>query len=75
VLYSCVFWGDLYGCSGTNAQAPVAQLSDLIRCRKLFAFGVTGEYWDHGNCVGWTRSGDEDHDGCAVVMCNSMSPG
>lgn len=67
---SCVFWGDLYGTSGPNPQQPVSQLSDLIRARKLFAYGEMREYRDHANCVGWVRVGNEEHEGCAVVVCN-----
>ncbi|CAE6402173.1 unnamed protein product [Rhizoctonia solani] len=68
--YPCVFWGDLYGCGGDNPQPPVNQLADIIRARKLFAYGETRDVWDHPNCVGWVRAGDAHHDGCAVVICN-----
>ncbi|CAE6470238.1 unnamed protein product, partial [Rhizoctonia solani] len=67
---SCVFYGDLYGCGGDNPQPPMSQLADFIRARKLFAYGTTWDAWDHPNCIGWVRSGDKDHDGCAVVLCN-----
>jgi len=69
--YPCVFWGDLYGCGGKNPQEHVNGLPDLIRARKLFAYGEVRDVWDHPNCVGWVRTGDEEHDGCAVVICNS----
>lgn len=46
--YPCVFFGDLYGCGGDNPQPPVAQLDDLIRARKLYAYGEQVDYWDHG---------------------------
>ncbi|EUC63189.1 glycoside hydrolase family 13 protein [Rhizoctonia solani AG-3 Rhs1AP] len=68
--YPCVFYGDLYGCGGDNPQQPMSQLADFIRARKLFAYGTTWDAWDHPNCIGWVRSGDKDHDGCAVVLCN-----
>lgn len=68
--YPCIFWGDLYGCGGDNPQEPVAQLSDLILARKLFAYGEIRDYFDHPNCVGWVRMGDADRDGLAVVACN-----
>ncbi|KAF5356527.1 hypothetical protein D9758_008261 [Tetrapyrgos nigripes] len=70
--YPCVFWGDLYGTGGDNPQEPVSQLADLIRARKLFAYGELRDYWDHPNCVGWVRTGDQENgrDGCAVVLCN-----
>jgi alpha-amylase len=65
-----VFWGDLFGCGGENPQQPVSQLSDLIQARRLFAYGETRDYWDHANCLGWIRVGDEDHDCCAVILSN-----
>ncbi|KAE9387196.1 glycoside hydrolase [Gymnopus androsaceus JB14] len=70
--YPCVFWGDLYGTAGPegNPQKPVSQLADLIRARKLYAYGELRDYWDHMNCVGWVRTGDEKRPGCAVVLCN-----
>ncbi|KAJ7598458.1 alpha-amylase [Mycena floridula] len=75
--YPCVFWGDLYGCKGDDPQEPVSQLSDLIRARKLFAYGELRDYWDHINCVGWVRTGDPENgrDGCAVVLCNGDGEG
>lgn len=53
--YPCVFYGDLYGCGGENPQPGVAQLEDIIRSRKLFAYGEHVDYWDHGECErgGW----------------------
>ncbi|KAJ6532771.1 alpha-amylase [Mycena vulgaris] len=71
--YPCVFWGDLYGTKGDNPQQAVTQLGDLIRARKLFAYGELRDYWDHMNCVGWVRMGEPEkgrHNGCAVVICN-----
>ncbi|KAF8757223.1 Alpha amylase, catalytic domain [Rhizoctonia solani] len=72
--YPCVFWGDLYGCGGDNPQPPVNQLADIIRARKLFSYGETRDVWDHANCVGWVRAGDELHDGCALSQAlNSLT--
>ncbi|KZW03954.1 putative alpha-amylase [Exidia glandulosa HHB12029] len=75
--YPCVFWGDLYGCAGPkdNAPQPMKQLGDFIRARKLFAYGELRDYWDHPSCLGWVRMGDEEHDGCAVVICNGSADG
>ncbi|KAK7047862.1 hypothetical protein VNI00_006190 [Paramarasmius palmivorus] len=77
--HDCVFWGDLYGTEGPegNPQQPVSQLGDLIRARKLFAYGELRDYWDHMNCVGWVRMGDPENgrDGCAVVLCNGDEEG
>ncbi|CAK5272794.1 unnamed protein product, partial [Mycena citricolor] len=71
--YPCVFWGDLYGTKGENPQEPVSQLSDIIRARKLYAYGELRDYSDHMNCLGWVRMGEPEkgrQDGCAVVICN-----
>ena len=68
--YPCVFWGDLYGCGGDNPQQAVSSLSTIIKARNLFSYGETRDYWDHANCVGWVRVGDNAHDGCAVVLSN-----
>lgn len=28
------------------------------------------DYFDHANTIAWTRSGDEQHSGCAVILTN-----
>ena len=37
------------------------------------AYGTQRDYFDHPNCIGWTREGDTDHEnsGCAIVISNS----
>ncbi|KIY63156.1 glycoside hydrolase family 13 protein [Cylindrobasidium torrendii FP15055 ss-10] len=73
--YPCVFYGDLYGTLGENPQQPVSQLADIIRARKLYAYGELRDYSDHMNCLGWVRMGDERRSGCAVVLCNGSGDG
>lgn len=73
--YPSVFLGDLVGCKSDPPVEPINQLADFIRARKWFAYGPTRDYWDHRNCIGWVREGDENHDGCAVVMCNGTEDG
>ncbi|KAK1922270.1 putative alpha-amylase [Papiliotrema laurentii] len=73
--YPCVFYGDLYGCGGENPQQPVNQLDDLVRARKLFAYGEQVDHWDHPNCLAWLRKGDEEHDGSVTVICNGKEDG
>jgi alpha-amylase len=80
--YPCVFYADLYGAEYTDKDnegndchiliAPVLGLDKLIRARDQYAYGVQRDYFDHANCIGWTREGDEEHEGsgCAVVMSN-----
>jgi alpha-amylase len=50
----------------------VPQLEKLIRARKELAYGKQRDYFDHPNCIGWTRAGDEEHpgSGCALVLSN-----
>lgn len=72
---SCVFYGDLYGTGGENPQQPISQLEDIVRCRKLFAYGEQVDHWDHPNCVAWLRKGDEEHDPSVTVICNGKADG
>ncbi len=68
----CVFLGDLDGCvedGDQPATEPMSNLPRFIKSRKHYAYGEQRDYWDHPSCVGWTRAGDEHHDGCAVVLC------
>lgn len=78
--YPCIFLPDLYGTSykdygkdGNEYEIfldRVDELESLITARKLYAFGLQRDYFDHGNCIGWTREGDGVNDGCAVVLSN-----
>lgn len=78
--YPCVFFPDLYGAmykdkgrDGNEYEiflGKVEELPALLAARQRFAYGDQNDYFDHGNCVGWTRSGDEENDGCAVLLSN-----
>jgi len=48
----------------------VEELPALLQARNQFAYGPQRDYFDHANCIGWTREGDEEHKGCAVVLSN-----
>ncbi|MER2180671.1 MAG: alpha-amylase domain-containing protein, partial [Desemzia incerta] len=71
--YPTVFYGDYYGLKGENPIDGQSEILDKLICvRKNYAYGEQVDYIDHANCIGWTRSGDEDHpDGLAVVLSNS----
>ena len=56
--------------NGKGKAEPVGQLASFIRARKLFCYGETRDYLDHPQTLGWVRVGDDNHDGCAVVICN-----
>ncbi|MBV4359989.1 alpha-amylase [Pinibacter aurantiacus] len=78
----CVFHPALYGAeytdNGHDGQgydikiSPVDILPTLLRARKDFAFGMQRDYFNHGNCIGWTREGIKEvpGSGCAVVLSN-----
>lgn len=81
--YPCVFYPDLYGAhykgSGSDGKeyeiwmAKVDELENLLHTRNNNAYGMQRDYFDHANCIGWTREGDEEHSGCAVVLSNGDS--
>ena len=80
--YPCIFYPDLYGGHYTDKgqdgqdyeifMPKVAHLPDLIRLRKIYAYGEQKDYLDHPSCIGWTRCGDDDHEGLAVLMSNDQ---
>jgi alpha-amylase len=78
--YPCVFYADLFGANykdhGKDGNEydiwmpAVESIELLMKARRDFAYGPQRDYFDHLNCIGWTREGDEQHTGCAVVMTN-----
>ena len=78
--YPCVFYPDLYGAhykdhgkDGNEYEiwmAKVEELEKLLQLRNEHAYGMQRDYFDHANCIGWTREGDDGHGGCAVVLSN-----
>lgn len=80
--YPCIFYPDLYsaeyvdkGQDGNEyhiVMPSLASLPLLCKLRKEAAYGIEHNYFDHPNCVGWTREGDPEiaGSGCAVVVSN-----
>ncbi|MEO6948868.1 MAG: alpha-amylase [Ginsengibacter sp.] len=78
--YPCVFYPDLYGASykdfGRDGKkhkiklAKVEGIESLLYARKLHSFGPQHDYFDHPNCIGWTRVGEGESSGCAVLISN-----
>lgn len=78
--YPCLFYPDLYGAHYTDKGNDgndyeifldaVQELPLLLKARKEYAYGTQRDYFDFPNCIGWTREGDEEHAGCAVVLSN-----
>ncbi|WP_026898221.1 alpha-amylase [Daejeonella oryzae] len=83
--YPCVFYTDLYGSTYSgkgsdgkkyNVKLKITdELEALLHLRKHRAYGLQRDYFDHPNCIGWTRTGDQEHanSGCAVLISNSES--
>jgi len=75
-----VFYPDLFGASyddtGGDGEThhvdmPVIDnLERLILARQRFAHGVQTLYFDHPNCIAFSRSGTEELPGCVVVLSN-----
>ena len=78
--YPCVFYPDLYGAKYTDRGsdgedheieiAKVPCLENLLLARKDHAYGEQNVYFDEPHLIGFTRLGDSEHSGCAVVMSN-----
>lgn len=75
-----VFYPDLYGAhyedvGGDGQTYPIdmpiiEQLDELILARQRFAHGVQTLFFDHPNCIAFSRSGTDEFPGCVVVMSN-----
>lgn len=78
--YPCIFYPDLFGAHYTDKGKDgndyeifldkVHELESLLKARTTYAYGMQRDYFDHGNCIGFTREGDDEHTGCAVLITN-----
>lgn len=81
--YPCVFYPDLFGAhykdndrEGNEQEIfldKVDGIEQLLKARKQNAYGTQRDYFEDANCLGWIREGDEEHQGCAVVLSNKDS--
>lgn len=81
--YPCVFFPDLYGAhyidkgsDGNDHEIFLDKsphIEGLLLARKRFAYGMQRDYFDHPNCIGFTREGSDEQpgSGCAVLLSNS----
>ena len=81
--YPCVFAPDYYGAhykdSGSDGEEHEIWMEShrwlidkYLLVRRDFTYGEQYDYFDHPNCVGWTRTGNDDHPGgMAVILSNS----
>ncbi|MEG1472784.1 MAG: alpha-amylase [Christensenella sp.] len=70
--YPCVFYGDYYGIEHSNISPKREWIDRLVAARRDLAYGEQNDYFDNPNIVGWTREGDDEHEGSgiAVVLTN-----
>jgi alpha-amylase len=78
--YPCLFYPDLFsanykdkGKDGNDHEIYMPKVENielLLRARCDFAFGAQRDYFDHPNCIGWIREGNDQNSGCAVVISN-----
>jgi alpha-amylase len=83
--YPCIFYADYYGAhykdkakDGNEYEIFIDSqkflLDKFLYARRCYAYGDQYDYFDHGNCIGWTRQGDDEHPGgVAVLLSNSDS--
>mgnify|MGYP001255421380 CR=1 FL=1 len=78
--YPCVFLADYDGAEyqdkGIRVTLPSHRimLDLLLRARRDYAHGKQVDYFDHADCVGWTRLGDAQHPRAMAVLM-SEGPG
>jgi len=75
-----IFYPDLFGAhyedeggDGEMHQVDmpvIPELEGLIRARQQFGWGAQTDYFDHPNCVAFSRSGTAEKQGCIVIMSN-----
>src|SRR5699024_199092 len=53
----------------------IAQLAELILARQRFAHGVQTLFFDHPNCIAFSRSGTDEYPGCVVGVPNGDDGG
>lgn len=80
--YPCVFAADYYGAhykdTGSDGEEHEIWMDShrwlidkFLHVRRTYAYGEQYDYFDHANCIGWTRTGDPEHPGgMAVVLSN-----
>jgi alpha-amylase len=84
--YPCVFAADYDGAKyrdvgkdGKEYDVEIPShrwlIDRFLSVRRNFAYGEQRDYFDHPNCVGWVRLGDEEHPGGLVVLLSNGAEG
>lgn len=84
--YPCIFSADYYGANykdnGKDGQEHEINMPShkwiidkFLEARQKYAFGDQYDYFDHPNCIGWTRTGDENNQGGMAVLLSNGEDG
>lgn len=78
--YPCLFYPNLFGAKYKDTGKDggeyeielfkVAYIEEMIKARAHHAYGTQRDYFEDANCIGWTREGDDQHTGMAVLISN-----
>lgn len=70
--FPCVFYGDYYGIEHSGIPSIKEKIRPLMLARRFLAYGRQIEYFDHPDAIGWTRTGDANHQysGLAALVSN-----
>lgn len=84
--YPCVFYGDYYGGhywgQGQDGKIHEIWLNEhrwiidrFLHARQHFAHGVQYDYFNHPECIGWTRLGNAEFPQTMAVVMSAAAPG
>ncbi|MGL4609713.1 MAG: alpha-amylase [Trueperaceae bacterium] len=84
--YPCIFYADYYGATykdkgkdGNDYDIMIDSqkflLDKFLHARRCYAYGDQYDYFDHGNCIGWTRQGNDEHKGGMAVLLSNGDAG
>lgn len=84
--YPCIFSADYYGANykdnGKDGQEHEIGMPShkwiidkFLEARQKYACGDQYDYFDHPNCIGWTRLGDENNQGGLAVLISNGEDG
>jgi alpha-amylase len=75
--YPCLFYADYYGWEGDGESLASHKvlLDAFLDARARYNYGDQHDYFDHANCIGWLRTGDEEHPGAMVVLMSNGEAG
>ena len=80
--YPCIFYADYYGAEyedkgrdGSDYAITIPShrflIDKFLSVRQSHAFGEQHDYFDYQNCIGWVRSGDEEHASAMAVLLSN----